>query len=76
MIKDTNTRIQLTVSKKILSEFELLASEMGIGRGDLMRVALNFYLDYQEGLKNSSRLFEMLDKFEMLDNIRVISKNK
>lgn len=70
MIKDTNIRIQLTVSKKILSEFELLSSEMGIGRGDLMRVALNFYLDYQEGLKNSSRLFEMLD------NIRVISKNK
>lgn len=70
MIKDTNTRIQLTVSKKILSEFELLASEIGIGRGDLMRVAFSFYLDYQEGLRNASKLSEMLD------NIRVVTKNK
>lgn len=69
MIKDTNTRIQLTVSKKILSEFELLASEIGIGRGDLMRVALSFYLDYQEGLRTSAKLSEMLD-------IRLISKSK
>jgi metal-responsive CopG/Arc/MetJ family transcriptional regulator len=70
MIKDTNTRIQLTVSKKILSEFELLADEIGIGRGDLMRVALSFYLDYQEGIRNASRLSEMLD------NIRLVSENK
>ena len=70
MIKDTNTRIQLTVSKKILSEFELLASEIGIGRGDLMRVALSFYLDYQEGIRNASKLSEMLD------NIRLVSENK
>ena len=70
MIKDTNTRIQLTVSKKILSEFELLASEIGIGRGDLMRVALSFYLDYQEGLRNSAKLFEILD------DIRLVSKSK
>lgn len=69
MIKDTNTRIQLTVSKKILSEFELLASEMGVGRGELMRFALNFYLDYREGLRNASRLSEFLD-------IRLISKSK
>ena len=61
MIKDTNTRIQLTVSKKILSEFELLASEMGVGRGELMRFALNFYLDYREGLRNASKLSEMID---------------
>ena len=70
MIKNTNTRIQLTISKGILSEYELLSNQMGIGRGDLMRFALNFYLDYQEGLRNASRLAEMLD------NIRVISKNK
>ena len=70
MIKDTNTRIQLTVSKKILSEFELLASEIGIGRGGLMRVALSFYLDYQEGIRNASKLSEMLD------NIRLVSENK
>ena len=70
MIKDTNTRIQLTVSKKILSEFELLAGEIGIGRGDLMRVALSFYLDYQEGIRNASKLSEMLD------NIRLVSENK
>jgi len=67
MIKDTNTRIQLTISKKILSEYELLSSEMGVGRGDLMRFALNFYLDYKEGLRNASRL---------LDNISFISKNR
>ena len=70
MIKNTNTRIQLTISKGILSEYEILSNQMGIGRGDLMRFALNFYLDYQEGLRNASRLAEMLD------NIRVISKNK
>ena len=70
MIKNTNTRIQLTISKGILSEYELLSNQMGIGRGDLMRFALNFYLDYQEGLRNASWLAEMLD------NIRVISKNK
>ena len=67
MIKDTNTRIQLTISKKILSEYELLSSEMGVGRGDLMRFALSFYLDYKEGLRNASRL---------LDNISFISKNR
>ena len=70
MIKNTNTRIQLTISKGILSEYELLSNQMGIGRGDLMRFALNFYLDYQEGLRNASRLAEMLD------NIRIIGKNK
>ena len=68
MIKDSNTRIQLTVSKKILSEFELLASEIGIGRGGLMRVALSFYLDYQEGIRNGSKL--------LLDNVRLVSENK
>ncbi len=67
MIKDTNTRIQLTISKKILSEYEFLSDEMGIGRGDLMRFALSFYLDYKEGLRNASRL---------LDNVRFISENK
>ena len=67
MIKDTNTRIQLTISKKILSEYELLSGEMGVGRGDLMRFALSFYLDYKEGLRNASRL---------LDNISFISKNR
>jgi len=70
MIKNTNTRIQLTISKGILSEYEILSNRMGIGRGDLMRFALNFYLDYQEGLRNASRLAEMLD------NIRIIGKNK
>lgn len=70
MIKDTNTRIQLTVSKKILSEFELLASEMGVGRGELMRFALNFYLDYREGLRNASRMSEMID------NISFVRRNK
>jgi metal-responsive CopG/Arc/MetJ family transcriptional regulator len=68
VIKDTNTRIMLTVSKKILSEFELLASEIGIGRGDLMRVALSFYLDYQEGIRNASRL--------LLDNVRLVNESK
>lgn len=63
MIKDTNTRIQLTISKKILSEYEFLSDEMGIGRGDLMRFALSFYLDYKEGLRNASRL---------LDNVRLV----
>jgi len=67
VIKDTNTRIQLTISKKILSEYELLSGEMGVGRGDLMRFALSFYLDYKEGLRNASRL---------LDNISFISKNR
>ena len=70
MIKDSNTRIQLTVSKKKLSEFELLASEIGIGRGDLMRVALSFYLDYQEGIRNASKLSGMLD------SIRLVRENK
>ena len=72
MIKDSNTRIQLTVSKKILSEFELLASEIGIGRGDLMRVALSFYLDYQEGVRNASRLSERIESIVM-DSIRSIN---
>jgi len=44
MIKNTNTRIQLTISKGILSEYELLSNQMGIGRGDLMRFALNILI--------------------------------
>lgn len=61
MIKDTNTRVQLTVSKKILADYETMANEMGVGRGDLMRFALNFYLDYREGLRNAAKLSYMLE---------------
>ncbi len=61
MIKDTNTRVQLTVSKKILADYEVMAQEMGIGRGDLMRFALHFYLDYREGLRSAAKLSYVLE---------------
>ena len=66
MIKDTNTRVQLTISKKILAEIEFMADEMGISRGDLMRVALKFYLDYHEALKSSAKISEVLDKLDKI----------
>ena len=64
MIKDTNTRVQLTISKKILAEVERMADEMGVGRCDLIRVAIKFYIDYQEALKSSARISEIVEKLK------------
>ena len=64
MIKDTNTRMQLTISKKILAEIERMADEMGIGRCDLIRVAVKFYIDYQEALKSSAKISEVIEKLK------------
>ncbi len=62
MIKDTNTRVNLTISKKILKEIDVMADEMGISRGDLIRVAIKFYIDYQEALKSSAKISEVIEK--------------
>jgi len=67
MIKDTNTRVNLTISKKILNEIDVMADEMGISRGDLIRVAIKFYIDYQEALKSSAKISEIVEKLNELN---------
>lgn len=64
MIKDTNTRFMLTISKKILAEVENMADEMGIGRCDLIRVAVKFYLDYQQALKSSAKISSIIENLK------------
>lgn len=64
MIKKTNTRVQLTISKKILAEIDNMADEMGVGRCDLMRMAIKFYIDYQEALKSSAKISEVIEKLK------------
>lgn len=64
MVKDTNTRFMLTISKKILAEVERMADEMGIGRCDLIRIAVKFYIDYQEALKSSAKIADIIENLK------------
>ena len=61
---DNMISIQLNLPKKIFSKLEFLANEKGIGTGDIMCIAFTNFLDYQEGLRSSKRLTELLDSIK------------
>ena len=63
-----NKRVQLTLSQEMDSYLQKMGDEMGIGKCGLIRVAIKFYLDYHEGLKNASKLPEMLKVLKELND--------
>ena len=63
-----NKRVQLTLSKEMDSQLKEMGEQMGIGKCGLIRVAIKFYLDYHEGLKNASKLPEMLKVLKELND--------
>ena len=67
-VKATNKRVQLTLSQEMDSQLKEKGDEMGIGKCGLIRVAIKFYLDYHEGLKNASKLPEMLKVLKELND--------
>lgn len=67
-VKTTSKRVQLTLSEELDSQLKEMGDEMGVGKCGLIRVAIKFYLDYHEGLKNASKLPEMLKVLKELND--------
>ena len=45
MVKETNTKVQLTIPKKVDARLKEIGYEMGVGRCGVIRIAIRFLLE-------------------------------